>query len=340
VFGRNCAVRFLVLGGTAWLGGHVATAALQSGHHVTCLARGESGRAPPGAVFVNGDRDQPGALTELAGEHWDVIIDVSRQPGQVRRSVAALADHSRYVFVSSGNVYADHSTPGQDETAPVLPPLDVDLMETMATYGEAKVACEQYVLGGFNSDRALIARVGLIGGPGDNSDRTGYWPLRFARPSTPDGTVLVPDAPQEPTQVIDVRDLADWLVLAAVGGVGGTFNSTGTTLPLSQHLEVARAVAHHFGDLAVAGRGWLRAHDVEPWMGARSLPLWIDDPECVGFSARDSSRARAVGLSTRPLEVTLADTLAWELTRDTARSRRAGLSDEDERSLLHALRSA
>jgi 2'-hydroxyisoflavone reductase len=338
VSGCTGVVRFLVLGGTAWLGRHVATAALRVGHQVTCLARGESGSVPPDAVFVKGDRDQPGVLDMLAGEQRDVVIDVSRQPGQVRRAVAALTGHTRfYVFVSSGNVYADQSTPGQDEVATVLPALDGDVMESMATYGEAKVACERYVWGGFGPGRALIARVGLIGGPGDIFDRTGYWPLRFARPATPSGTVLVPDAPQEATQVIDVRDLANWLVLAGAAGAGGIFNVTGATVPLSQHLEIARAVAGHGGDLAVASPEWLRAHDVEPWMGARSLPLWIGDPDWAGFSARDSSKARAAGLSTRPLEETLADTLAWELTRAPVRSRQAGLSDEDERSLLHAL---
>lgn len=338
--GCNGAVRFLVLGGTAWLGRQVSVAALQAGHQVTCLARGESGSVPADAGFVRGDRNQPRAYEPVAGESWDVVIDVSRQPGQVRAAVAALAAHSRcYVFVSSGNVYADHRTPGQDETTSVLPALGGDVMESMATYGEAKVACEQFVVDGFGPDQALIARVGLIGGPGDIFDRTGYWPLRFARPATPGGTVLVPDAPQEATQVIDVRDLADWLVAAGADGISGTFNATGDTLSLSQHLNVARGVAHHVGDLAAAGQEWLRAHDVEPWMGARSLPLWLGDPDWAGFNARDSSKARAAGLTTRPLEDTLADTLGWELTRDTARPRQAGLSDEDERSLLHSLRS-
>jgi 2'-hydroxyisoflavone reductase len=317
----------------------VATTALVLGHQVTCLARGDSGSMPAGAAFVRADRNKPDVYDAVVGEPWDVVVDVSRQPGQVRSAVAALAGRSRFfVFVSSTNVYADHSTPAEDETTPLLPALHGDVMESMATYGEAKVACEQFVLDGFGPDRALIARVGLIGGPGDIFDRTGYWPLRFARPATPDGTVLVPDAPEEATQVIDVRDLAHWLVLASADGISGTFNATGDTRSLSQHLDVARGVAHHSGDLAAAGQEWLRAHDVEPWMGPRSLPLWLGDPDWAGFNARDSSKARAAGLTSRPLEQTLLDTLAWELTRDPARSRQAGLSDEDHRSLLHALR--
>ncbi len=266
-------MRFLVLGGTAWLGGYITSAALASGHQVTCLARGASGIVPAGAVFVRADRDQPRAYEEVAGERWDVVVDVSRQPGQVRRAAVALAGRSRFfVFVSSTNVYAGHRMPGQDETVPLLPPLAGDVMETMTTYGEAKVACEQHVLDAYGSGRTLIARAGLIGGPGDIFDRTGYWALRFSRPAARDGSVLVPDAPQEWTQVIDVRDLAGWIVEAGSRSTHGTFNATGEMMPLAQHLQE-----------------------------------------------------------------TLTDGLAWEITRDTSRPRQAGLSDDDERSLLHEL---
>src|SRR5688500_6081159 len=175
-------MRLLVLGGTAWLGRGVATTAAELGHRVTCLARGEAGAAPSGTSFVQADRDEPGAYDEVARTDWDAVVDVSRQPGQVRRAAAALADRAASsVLTSSGHVYADHGTPGDDESAALLPALDGDVMETMETYGPAKVACEQHVLEAFGADRSLILRVGLIGGPGDIFDRTGYWPLRFAR---------------------------------------------------------------------------------------------------------------------------------------------------------------
>ncbi len=334
-------MRVLVLGGTAWLGGHVAGSALQMGHQVTCVARGVSGTVPDGAVLVAADRTKPGAYDRVAEDEWDVVVEVSRQPGQVRSAVAALAARTRYfVFVSSANVYADHSTPGQQEDGALLPPLAGDVMESMETYGEAKVACEQHVLAAFGPRRALIARVGLIGGPHDVFDRTGYWPLRFARPATEDGAVLVPDAPALLTQVIDVRDLAAWLVDAGCHGVAGVFNATGETVLLAQHLEVARRVAGHTGSVIRADQQWLLAQGVEPWMGERSLPLWLTDPDWLGFNARDSSKARRAGLVTRPLDQTLSDTLAWELSRAPGFVRRAGLSDSDERALLQALRNA
>ncbi len=334
-------MRFLILGGTAWLGGHVTNTALALGHQVTCLARGSSGDAPVGAAFVHADRTQPGAYDHVARDQWDVVIDVSRQPGQVKSAVAALADRTGFfVFVSSGNVYADHSTPGQEEDGALLPALNGDVMESMETYGQAKVACEQNVLRVFGPDRALIARVGLIGGPGDIFDRTGYWPLRFARPSTEDGAVMVPDAPDLPTQVIDVRDLAAWLVDAASRSLPGIFNATGETVLLPGHLDVARTVGGHTGPVVAADQQWLLTQGVQEWMGERSLPLWLADPDWRGFNANDSRKARRGGLTTRPLEQTLADTLAWEMSRERARVRQAGLSDEDERALLEALTHA
>jgi len=331
-------MRILILGGTAWLGSTIATAAMHHGHKVTCLARGESGPVPTGIRFVRGDRSRPDAYADVAAEDWDVVVDVSRQPGQVAEAVRALSDRTgSYIFVSSGNVYADAATPGQDERAPLLAALPGDVMESMESYGEAKVACEDRVRGGFGADRSLIVRAGLIGGPGDVSDRSGYWPLRFSEPAGADGSVLVPDSPGLLAQLIDVRDLAEWIIDAAEDGTTGVFNATGETVTLTEHLAVARAVAGHTGPIVTAATQWLLDHEVGPWSGPRSLPLWLPLPDYAGFSARDSSAARAAGLVTRPLADTLADTLRWERRRVPEGPRRAGLADADEAALLAEL---
>ena len=346
-------MKLLILGGTAWLGNQTAFAAAAQGHRVTCAARGTSGRPPSGTGFLPVDRDADDGLAGPAGEHWDAVIDVSRQPGQVRRAVRDLAGTADfYVFVSTGNVYASQAERGQDEDAALLPPLEADVMESMESYGPAKAACEAAVTAGFGADRRAIGRAGLIGGPGDTSGRSGYWPLRFAHPADDTGRVLVPDAGTQPTQLIDVRDLAQWLVDLAVGRTPGIFNAVGETVPLRRHLELAAQAARERAGEAggepsarpapvpsqvPAAQEWLLGQGVTEWSGPRSLPLWLADPDWHGMNARSNLRARRAGLSLRPLAETLADTLAWEEAAGVDRPRGAGLARADERGLLGLL---
>lgn len=215
---------------------------------MTCLARRESGEPAPDVHFVRADRDQADAYDPVSGERWDAVIELATQPGQVRRAAAALAPVAhRYLFVSSVSVYASHRQVDQDESAPLLAPLECDVMESLEFCGEAKVAGENAVLRAFGPDHSLLARPGLIGGPGDPSGRSGYWPWRFACLSDSDGAVLVPDAPHLPTGLVEVRDLAAWLVSCAEAGTTGVFNAGANRMPLGEHLAAARAVAGHTG---------------------------------------------------------------------------------------------
>ena len=319
-------MKLLLLGGTRFLGRAIAVEALARGMEVTCLARGSS--APPeGATFVRADRNDGDALSPVSQQHWDAVIDVSRQPGQVRRAVRDLStDH--FVFISTSSVYATGDRLEQDEGAPLLPALDGDTMTDMSTYGPAKVACEQAVRAATTT--STIIRSGLIGGPGDTSGRSGYYPWRFAHPTGDD--VLVPDDPDFPCALIDVDDLAAWTVTAAQNRIAGTFNATGPTTPLVTVLETARRVA---GEQAPPPRPVpveiLRAAGVESWMGPKSLPLWIDDPADRYGATANTRAARAHGLTTRPLEQTLARALEYEDHRDVPRG--AGLSDLEEQQL-------
>ncbi|MGN6743757.1 MAG: NAD-dependent epimerase/dehydratase family protein [Amnibacterium sp.] len=245
---------------------------------------------------------------------------------------------ARYLFVSTANVYADEATPGQDEDAPLLAPLASDLMTTMEDYGPAKVACEGAVIAAFGPDRALIGRAGLLGGPGDRSGRSGYWPWRFAHPAGADGRVLVPEAAEQPISVLDARDLAAWLVTAAERGTAGVFDTVGTVGTLGAALEAARAAAGGAVVPVAASPAWLVERGVGEWMGPRSLPLWIADPAEWGMNARNAARARSAGLTTRPLAETFEDVLAWERSQP-ANPHGAGLTDREERDLLAALGS-
>ncbi|MFE5211951.1 NAD-dependent epimerase/dehydratase family protein [Streptomyces sp. NPDC056600] len=327
-------MEILVLGGTAWLGREIARQALERGHRVTCLARGESGGIAEGARLVVGDRRKASAYEALPAQEWDAVFDVSWQPGFVRGALAALGERARHwSYVSSGNVYASHATLGADESAELLAPTDRDEADR-EVYGEAKVACEAACREAVG-DRLLVARAGLIGGPGDASDRAGYWVARAARAS--EEPMLVPALPDAPVQVVDVRDLALWLVEAAEKGVTGVYDTVGPRISFAEWIEAARAAGGHTGPLVGAPSDWLLEQGVAQWAGEESLPLWLVEEGSDGWLARAGTAARAAGLRHRPYEEMLADTLVTERESGLDRPRRAGLSQARERELLAAL---
>lgn len=320
----------LVLGGTAFLGFETATQAVARDWRVTCAARGVTGPVPDGAELVHVDREAEDGLAPLRGRRFDAVIDVGRQPGQVRRAVRDVeADHR--VLVSTINVYADASTRRQDESAPLLDPLEADAMSGPEDYGAAKVACERIVAA---SGSHTLARAGLIGGPGDATGRSGWWPLRFA--ADPAAPVVVPEGADQPVQLIDVRDLGAWLLDAAEQRLQGAYTLTGETTTLEAMLAAAREVAGHHGPLLRADAPTLEGLGIRPWMGPRSLPMWLPMPDAVGFLDHDTTAAERSGLQRRPLAETLRDVLAWERTQE-AQPHGAGLTDAEHAEVVAAL---
>lgn len=319
----------LVLGGTSWLGGEIAKAAVAREHNVTCLARGEAGDVPAAVTFVKADREDPDAYAEVLDERWDCVVDVSWQPRFVRGAVEALGQvASHWTYVSSVSAYAGQGANGDDDAA-LLEPLEADVAD-WENYGEAKVACEQIVQTLPNS---LIARAGLLGGPGDRTDRFGYWVSRFAFAGG--GPVLIPDAPDQPTQILDARDLAVWLVESAAAKTTGIFNAVGEQSTLGQIIDAAAEFAGFTGEKVLADPVWLADHDVAPWAGPRSLPLWVPEDDTMG--SQSDARIIDAGLRRRPLSELLTETLDFERSLGLDRVRKSGLTRDDELALIEEL---
>ncbi|MFX0537623.1 NAD-dependent epimerase/dehydratase family protein [Ornithinimicrobium sp. Y1847] len=326
-------MQILILGGTAQLGRAVGSAAVRAGHDVTALARGKSGEVPEGVRHVVGDRDT-GGLGAVRGTTWDAVIEVASQPGRVRQAVAEV-EARHWVYVSSVNVYAsvDGAT---DESAALVEPLEADSMSGPEEYGAAKVACERAVLDGVGSDRVLVVRPGLIGGPEDGTDRSSYWPYRMSHPV--ERRVLMPDAVSQPVQLLDVRDLAEWLVVCMEQGVTGVVDAVGEETTLGEVLAESAALANEVPEPVVVDAQWLAEQGVNPWMGPRSLPLWLPG-EMAGMMRRSGVAARELGLRHRPLRDTLRAALA-DAQRRGDRPWAAGLEWKDERDLIARARES
>jgi nucleoside-diphosphate-sugar epimerase len=325
-------VKLLVLGGSVFLSRAVAADALARGHDVTCANRGSSGPVPDGAALVRWDRADP-VPAELSEAAYDAVVDVARRPSWVRAAVAALPD-AHWMFVSTVNVYADETTPGgRPGTLPLREPLheDVDLTQDPEAYGPMKVACEQAVRAGAAS--WTVVRPGLIVGPGDPTGRFTYWPARMAQ----GGEVLAPGRPEDHTQVIDVRDLAAWVVTAAETRTAGDYDGVGEVLTMAEVLAQVASGCDTAVDLTWVPQDVLTAQGVEPWSGPGSLPLWLPRPEYDGMCAHDPAPSVAAGLRLRPVAETARDTLAW--LRATPQAVATGMNRDREAEVLDAWHS-
>jgi len=323
-------MRLLIIGGTRFLGRAIVEAGLAGGHELTLFNRGQSNPdLYPQVEQLRGDRD--GGLDVLRGRQWDAVIDTCGYvPRVVAQSAQLLADVvDQYTFISSISVYRDFEKVGLDEAYPLATMPDETVEEvTNDTYGPLKVLCEQAAIEAMNG-RALNVRAGLIVGPHDLSDRFSYWPHRVAQ----GGDVLAPGNPDAPVQIIDVRDLAAWVVQATTQKLHGPYNATGPDYRLSMGgvLDTCRQVAEVGANFIWVDEDFLLAHDVTPWT---DLPLWVPAAEVEGFNGVDCRKAQQAGLTYRPLAETVRDTLAWLNTRPADYSWRNGLSREREAELL------
>jgi len=311
-------LRILILGGTGFTGPYQVRYALSRGHKITVFNRGKThpGELPEGVEQLIGDRN--GKLDALKDRQWDVVIDnPTSVPVWVRDAAQILNGNvDRYVFISTISVYADTSKPGTNESAPLAKYNGPDAMKEtrdsliaskFALYGPLKALSEHEAEKWFPK-KTLIIRPGLIVGPGDETDRFTYWPVRVDR----GGEMLAPGEPSDPVQFIDARDLAEWTIRMVERGETGIYNATGPErkLGIGEMLETMKSTLSSDAKLTWVSADFLEAQKVAPWL--------------------------AKGLTFRPLPETARETLTWfkKLPQDRQSHLKAGLTPEREAEVL------
>lgn len=335
-------LRILILGGTGFTGPFQVRYAINRGHKVTVFNRGRThpGELPKEAEQLLGDRN--GKLDALKGKTWDVVIDnPATLPVWVRDAAEILKGNAeRYVFISSTAVYADTSKQGMDETAPLTKYTGADAMkETSATmrasnfalFGPLKAQSEAEAEKWFPG-KALIIRPGYIVGPGDESDRFTYWPVRVER----GGEVLAPGSPSDPMQIIDARDLAEWTIRLVEQGTVGAFNATGpkSRLSMGRMLSVIKTTTNSDARFTWVDDEFLKAQKI-----IDEFPIWTSTKGSeISYLTTNINKALNHGLTFRPLAETTRATLEWfrKQTPERQIKMRAGIRAQREAEVLAA----
>ncbi|HSN70894.1 MAG TPA: SDR family oxidoreductase, partial [Steroidobacteraceae bacterium] len=263
-------LKLLILGGTGFIGPHFVETALARGHELTLFNRGKRNTELfPDVERILGDRN--GEIDGLKGRRWDAVIDNS---GYVPRHVQLSADllHGnvgRYLFISSISVYASLAEPGIDEDAPLAQIPDPTVEEiTGETYGALKALCEQAVERRYGS-AATIVRPTYIVGPRDTTDRFTYWPVRVSQ----GGRMLAPGTARDPVQIIDVRDLAEFVIGAVERDVAGRYNACSPpgAITMGDVLETSRAVTGSDARFVWVSSEFLRDQGL---LESTEIPIW------------------------------------------------------------------
>lgn len=332
-------LRILILGGTSFLGPHQIRYALERGHSISTFTRGRTEPSIFPDIFDSVEKligDRENDLEALRGRSWDVVIDNSGARTQWTRDSAQLLKENAgaYLYVSSTGVYYPYLTTEIGEDTAVATVDESGGENGSAAYGVMKATSEIAAREAFGDDRTLVIRPGYIVGPADRSDRFTYWPVRFNR----GGEILAPGKKSDQVQMIDVRDLTEWMIRLLEVGASGVFNATGPGFPLSMEEFIYGMRATTSSVLSftwIEDYAFLEEHNLTfaiPWL----MPV----ADHLGSQRIDVSRAVAHGLTYRPMAVTAMDTLDWwhseNVTDERRTSPRFVLTPEREAEILAA----
>ncbi|HSD68678.1 MAG TPA: NAD-dependent epimerase/dehydratase family protein [Woeseiaceae bacterium] len=329
----NTALRILMLGGTGYIGPHMVSEFLRRGHEVSLFNRGRTNDDLfPDLETLLGDRD--GGLDVLKGKQWDAVVDnsgyVPRHVADSARLLAPAVPH--YLYISTISVYESFAV-ANDEDSPLGTIADETVEEvTNETYGPLKALCEQRARAEIGDDRLTILRPTYICGPGDRTDRYTYWPVRTMR----GGEMLWPGTPEDHIQIIDVRDLANFVVDCIEKKITGVYNTVTPTGSYTIDDLMRDSVAVTGADMTPV---WVSSDFIAAQEFGDAIPIWSSpEGETRNVASVSGDRAFARGLVTRPPRETCRDVVSWwrTLPEERQQNMRAGLAADREAQLIAA----
>ena len=245
----------LVLGGSYFVGRHIALHACELGHQVTLLNRGTR---PMPLPTLLADRDDASSMeSALSAWSFDLVVDCSgRNARQVLTAAHALQGrYARYLFVSTPAVYDDEAPRPLSERA---------FAEGALSWGEYGIrkAQAEAALRRLCGPRLTIVRPGYVYGPFNNFARETFLWSRMLR----NRAVFVPGTGATRVSFVFAPDLAQVVLeLASCERAAGRTLNVAHPHPLSFDAfvhEVARAAG----------------------LGARVVPV---PPGTLGLGSRD-----------------------------------------------------
>ena len=305
--------RILVLGGTYFLGPAFVEAALADGHTVTLFNRGVTNpELFPNVEKLRGFRaaasdDQN--LSALGRRRWDVVIDIwPNDPALAESAALLLKDRTtHYLYVSSISAY--------DRTALEQPTVNEDSplaswTGPASSYSRGKAESERR-LHAIIGEKLTIVRPGGIKGTRDDTPDMLIWLRRLQTQHS----VIVPGTGAFNVSSLDVKDVADFLVMAIDHAIYGTFNLMGQRMSFRTFLDGLKDATHSMAELVWIPEKFLQDQGVYP----QSLSNWLlNFPYCRSANLEgeskgqiSSQKAFAVGWQTRPLRDTAFDCLAY-----------------------------
>ena len=330
--------RILVLGGTGFLGPAIVEAAIAEGHTVTLFNRGVTNPGLfPHLEKLRGFRSSDSAdedLSVLARRHFDVVVDVwPSDPALAASAAQFLRDRvGHYLYVSSVAAYdsKEFTRAGIEENAP-LEPWDGPGRK----YNRGKAESERR-LHAILGEKITIVRPGPIKGDRDTTPDLLTWLIRAQH----GGQHIGPGDGSDPVELVDVKDVARFLLLAIDSTLYGTFNLMGRPMSFREFLKACNAATRSDAEFVWIPQDFLHQHGLETDSAlgtfAGNFPLWRPAGDKPGLFQISSEKAFRAGWQTRTFQETAWDCLTYFRSQDEILDWNDYLSADKEKQVLDA----